>query len=267
MSKEKEEKNEDFVEENEPIKIGTKEWFIIFAVIALIVVVFNSSEVKDKLFDRFHDDEVELYSYDEYEYDDDEYEEEYDDQIIGSTEVLDCIDVTISRIDDNEAGIVLKNTSSKSYSDLDLSIVFYDGDKKIVGVEKEYIGFVSAEGKWADTIYNVPAVYETYEWFVTARNYDVAEQEKLYNSISITQVFGADTNMSVRFTNNYDKKIGASVTALYYDKAGRVCDMERFYVFDLKKNKSEDVESYRYLDFQKTENSGVEIILTSAYEE
>lgn len=245
-------------EEKEPIKLGIREVFIVLAIIAIVILVFNSSYIKERLFGIVVDSDEEI---DEDYY---SYEAQYE-ELEESDEVLDCFELTVSKIEDSDVVAVLKSTSAIPLSNLELHIIFYDGNKRPIAVETEYIDCILPEGKWVGTLYDVNQKYETYDFLVEANNYNVIETAELYRKVSINQVFGSDTNMSVRFENKTGKKIDASAIAIYYDKNGNICDTEKFYVFDLKPNKTEDVESYKYLDFQKEENSGVEIILTDFY--
>lgn len=252
----KEEKTNDV--EKEPIKIGINELCIGIAVVIILILVFNSSSLKN----TFRKDEYET---EDYSVNEKQYEELT--ELEKNGERLECFDFSISKLENSSVAVVLKNTSTLPLSNLELHIILYDGEERPIKVKTEYIDCILPEEKWAGEIYDVPNNYETYDYLVEANNYNIGETVELFKNISITQVFGKDTNMSVRVENKFNKKISASVTALYFDKNGNIADIERFYAFDIKPNKSIDVEAYKYLDNKQRGNTGVEIILTNAYEE
>lgn len=271
----KEKKEEKLVDEKEPIKLGAKEVCIILAIIAIVVLVFNSSKVKDIIYDNLYDDNGETFGI---TFDDDEYVEEetsgnYDynsslyEELEESNERLECFELKVIKNENADVFAVLNSTSNIPLTNIKLHIIFYDGEKRPISVETEYIDCLLPDGKWAGRLYDVNKNYETYDFLVEADNYDVEETVNLFKNITVSQVFGSDTNMSVRFENKTNKKVNAGAVAIYYDKNGNIADVERYYAYDLKANKTKDVESYTYLDYQQENYSGVEVILTDAYVE
>lgn len=236
---------------------NTLEIVVILGIIFIVIIIFKYNRI-NSFFKNTSDNYDENFSYiDDSEYDD------YENNENNTDKRLECFELSVSRLETEELGVVLKNTSQSAYSDLQLNIIFYNGDRKPISVEKEYINCILPDSKWVGKLYSLPEEYETYDFLVTASNYDLSEYVKQFKSVEINQVFDKTTNMSVRFENHYNKKVNsATAAAIYYNKNGSIANVEYFYVFNLKSNKAEEVESYDYLDFKKQENSGVEIVLT-----
>ncbi len=226
---------------------------VIFAIL-LVILIFQYNNIRFFILDLSN-----KYSED-YLYADDSDEYNYE----NANKRLEDFELSVLKLENENGGLILKNKSQKAYSDLKLNVIFYDGDRKPIAVDTTHINCILPDKEWIGQLYNFPKEYETYDFLVTASNYDLTETLKQFNSVEINQVFDDSTNMSVRFKNNYGKKIdSATAAAIYYDQNGNACNIEYFTVFDLRANKTKDEESYEYLDFKKEGNSGVEIFLVN----
>ena len=207
--------------------------------------------------------------YDNYDSDEEDYEEDYKDYYNYHDDqrmLLKCFDLSVSKINDYTIGLVLENQSQSDYSDLELNLIFIDGKKRVISVEKINIDCILANGKWATDFSGFPEQFEDYDFSVAVGNYNLEEKAMQFRSLEINQTFDSNTNLHVKLKNNYSKKMKiAEVVAIYYDKNGNVLETENFFADNLMPKESVDLESHIYLDIKEKEDISVEIVVETVF--
>lgn len=178
------------------------------------------------------------------------------------------INITSCGFDVNKDLIVLvENNNDEVLSQMNLYVIFYDGDNNPIEVQTKNITILEKNGKNYFTIYNTPKECETYQ-FLLEKKYFYNDYVSYVNDISF-ETSKEDDEIIINGKNNSDKKINIiTFSVIYYDENGKILKISDENTYDVKKNKEFSLKCYNPYDnrsYEKIEYASYDVILTSAY--
>lgn len=161
----------------------------------------------------------------------------------------------------------MENNNDEVLSQMNLYVIFYDGDNNPIEVQTKNITILEKNGKNYFTIYNTPKECETYQ-FLLEKKYFYNDYVSYVNDISF-ETSKEDDEIIINGKNNSDKKINIiTFSVIYYDENGKILKISDENTYDVKKNKEFSLKCYNPYDnrsYEKIEYASYDVILTSAY--
>lgn len=186
--------------------------------------------------------------------------------------VVDNIIIEKEFIDyEKELNFLVKNANNLDVKDISVEIVFYDGEGKIIEIDCGDITFLPAGMSRYIYFYDTPEKYERYDVLIqvdkeTQDYYASCMQDVSYECLLNSE----EDELIIRGKNNSQDTIDTVVfEIIYYDEKDNVIAVEELYEFDIRRNKTFEIEEYISLydseSYDEIPYSRYEIRLVEAY--
>lgn len=207
--------------------------------------------------------------YDEYTYSNYEYEQEMEEAKFEIEKAnLVIADGTVNV--NGELVIKIVNENMKVMNDLEIYAIFYDNENKIIDMSEEYIEHLSENSSYYLKFEETPKNFTRYDIFIDKEYFydDDKEDYDLSQNLEFAHELKDDT-IYVYAKNNSEEMISnANFSIVYYDNDKKILDMEKIWIYDLKKGKTGKVIGYGVYNINEGEYvpfSSYEVILDYAY--
>lgn len=236
---------------------------IIVAILAFLYTCYTSydGDVKSMLYDY---EDYEEFDYESYQEEIEDVEENF------TTQKENFIFSRIGRNANGNLLLSLENKNKEDFKDVDVYAVFFDGEDKIIGIDRYSVTYVKGESKIYFSLYDVPDTFEKCDFFVEKKYFDVDEYTEIFNDKIEFFAESIDEYIEISFRNNSDEDIDlVSFSIIYYDKDNNILDIEETYEFDIEQNKTKTIYGggCKYFNedtWEKLEYDHYEVVLNSA---
>ena len=170
-----------------------------------------------------------------------------------------------------QLNFLIKNTNNVDVNSISIEVVFYDGEGKIIEIDSSNLEVLAAGLDRYVSFYETPEKYERYDVLIQvdkdAQNY---YSSKL-NDVSYECLLNKeDDEVIIRGKNNSSEKLEYVIfEIIHYDDKDNVINVKEAFEFDIRKNKSFEIDEYIDLYDDETYDpiaySRYEIRLVEAY--
>ena len=261
------EKNEESIKNGMKIDKGSAIFAILIIILVIIVAYSNIKEKNISVFKENNNKEIIENTFedkntyeDEIIYDSEKAEKDFPSQkenIIISKQLVNI---------NKELILGIENKNEENLHDLDIYIVFYDGENKICKISRDIIKLLNSNSTAFIKIYETPTTFERYEVFITKEYFN--ENDIILNKDVQYSHCKENGKIKVSVQNNSSKKIDRlQFTVIYFDENDNILDIETIQEYDLKKNKTVDILSWgiiNKLNYDKVEYAKYEVIFDYA---
>ena len=230
---------------------------IIIIVVFAVLYLYNSKDNATKLerVDEVHDDKsngqvVEKQTPQiakEYTIDNENYEISTDNAKKFFETQKENIIVTQKKLNINKDLVIgLMNKNDASIPNVDVYIIYYDGENNIVGIDETFFEVLVGKTERYMTFENPPEGFERVEAFVTKKYFSDSVGMLLNNQISYKAKEDGKGNLEeLEVFNNSDKKVDIiELSIIYYDSNDDILSVEKRYCFDMRNGKSEKIDLF-----------------------
>ncbi len=162
-------------------------------------------------------------------------------------------------------GVQSQNT--ETISDVEVYVVFFDGEEKIVGIEKNGIEYLIPNNKYYILFEKTPENFESYKIFIN-KDIFLPFNDNLLNDFIEYKQIEEDGESKIEVKNNSSNIIdNINFTVLYYNEKNIIIDIAEYNCFDLKSNKTDKIKMFEIFDEESEkplEYDRCEIILNYA---
>lgn len=170
----------------------------------------------------------------------------------------------IYKSNENNLILKIKNNSNNQLFNINVFVVFYDGEDQILDVSCEYITAFDVNAEFYFELSNTPEAYERYDICYSKTGFYDENYSIKTNNVELEKINVKDNVGEVTFKNKSSDKIDSiCAVVLYYDENNKVCDMEKIYVSDLKRKTKE--KFYGTMNFNISDYNNYEIKIIEAY--
>lgn len=251
------ETGEETVKTKNPIVENFVFFSIIIIVVFAVLYLYNSKDNATKLerVDEVHDDKsngqvVEKQTPQiakEYTIDNENYEISTDNAKKFFETQKENIIVTQKKLNINKDLVIrLMNKNDASIPNVDVYIIYYDGENNIVGIDETFFEVLVGKTERYMTFENPPEGFERVEAFVTKKYFSDSVGMLLNNQISYKAKEDGKGNLEeLEVFNNSDKKVDIiELSIIYYDSNDDILSVEKRYCFDMRNGKSEKIDLF-----------------------
>lgn len=276
----KEKKNNDVIKDKTSSDKANLILILIFLVMIISVIVYSAVPSREK----------------EREYDEVEMNTEYEYVQVGedgkvtmySTDLNDENDVSKSSIDLNVAksniivensfydvekklNFLIRNDNDFDISDISVEVAFYDGTDKLVEIDRCDIDLLPSKEKQYVCFDETPELSERYDVLISVAEYEFYNYKSHIEDVTFECVVNKeDEEIIIKGKNNSNDVLDViAFEIIYYDKENKILKVKEAYDFDVKRNRSFEIEEYMNLYDSETYDEipydRYEIRLKSAY--
>ena len=251
------ETGEETVKTKNPIVENFVFFSIIIIVVFAVLYLYNSKDNATKLerVDEVHDDKLNGQVVEkqtpqiakEYTIDNENYEISTDNAKKFFETQKENIIVTQKKLNINKDLVIgLMNKNDASIPNVDVYIIYYDGENNIVGIDETFFEVLVGKTERYMTFENPPEGFERVEAFVTKKYFSDSVGMLLNNQISYKAKEDGKGNLEeLEVFNNSDKKVDIiELSIIYYDSNDDILSVEKRYCFDMRNGKSEKIDLF-----------------------
>lgn len=148
-------------------------------------------------------------------------------------------------------GVQSQNT--ETISDIEVYVVFFDGEEKIVGIEENRIEYLIPNNKYYILFEETPENFESYKIFINKDIFLPFNNNLLNDFIEYKQI-EEDGELKIEVKNNWSNTIDdINFTVLYYNEKNMIIDIAEYNCFDLKSNKTDKIRIFKIYDEESRE--------------
>ena len=168
---------------------------------------------------------------------------------------------------------LIKNTNNLDVSAISIEVVFYDGNGKIIEIDRNDITMLAAGLDRYVSFYETPDNYERYEVLIQVDKDAQSFYKSKINDVSYECLLNKeDDEVIIRGKNNSSEKLEfVTFEIIHYDDKDNIISVKEAYEYGIKKNKTFEIDEYIDLYDENTYDpiaySRYEIRLVEAYVE
>ncbi len=139
--------------------------------------------------------------------------------------------------------LLLENQNESSIPSVQVYVVYYDGDNKIIGIDKEFLEVLVGKTETYIPFANPPEGFERVDAFVTKDYFNDSLGILLNDKLKYKAKEDGKGNLEeLEIVNNSDKKVEVvEIVVIYYDANDDILAIENKSCFDLKKGKEDSM--------------------------
>lgn len=163
----------------------------------------------------------------------------------------------------------VENNNNEAITDLNIEVIFYNGENKPIEIDSTVVGIVEKNSKYYVKFYETPEEFERYE-FLVSKDYYLYDNEDIVTDQISYEVVENKEEAKIVVKNNSSKEISeVDFQILYYDKENNVIDVEYVSLYEIKKKRTQTETMYLEIFDKKTydavEYEKYEVNLLGAY--
>ena len=170
-----------------------------------------------------------------------------------------------------ELNFLIKNTNNVDVKGISVEVVFYDGEGKIVEIASNNIEVLPSGLDRYVSFYETPEKYERYDVLIQVDKDAQSYYKSKVNDVSYECLLNKeDDEVIIRGKNNSSEKLDYVIfEIIHYDDKDNVINVKDASEYDIRKNKSFEIDEYINLYDEETYDpipySRYEIRLVEAY--
>lgn len=165
---------------------------------------------------------------------------------------------------------LVKNNNSIDVNDVIVSVVYYDGLNNIIAIDEDTINIMSSGQSQYITFNEKIESPEKYETLIEVKERNYAIQKSYIKDVTFEcSVTEDNDSIIIRGMNNSEVKLdGIEFEVIYYGEEDKVLYVDRNIEFDVKRNKSFEIEEFISIydkEYNKIPYTRYEVKLVNAY--